>query len=165
MVVDNLRQYYLHEISLPGIRSKEGLPILHHTAYYTLNNIPDGAKLAPSELSTKRSVSVQTKVAPAKAATSTKNALTYAEIEPLLKKNTCTACHQENKRQVGPSFADIAKRKYSDERMVQLIYNPEPKNWPEHETPMAPMPQVPKGEALKIAGWINSLLKAEAPKP
>ena len=165
VVVDNLRQYYLHEISLPGIRSKEGLPILHNTAYYTLNNIPEGAKLAPSELSTKRSVSVQTKVAPSKAATSAKNALTYAEIEPLLKKNTCTACHQENKRQVGPSFADIAKRKYSDERMVQLIYNPEPKNWPEHETPMAPMPQVPKGEALKIAGWINSLLKAEAPKP
>jgi cytochrome c551/c552 len=164
VVIDNLRQYYLHEISLPGIRSKEGLPILHNTAYYTLNNISDGVKLAPSELSTKRSATVQAKVAPTKTAT-TKKGLTYAEIEPLLKKNTCTACHQENKRQVGPSFADIAKRKYTDERMVQLIYNPEPKNWPEHETPMAPMPQVPKEEALKIAGWINSLLKAEAPKP
>ena len=45
----------------------------------------------------------------------------------------------------------------TNDRIVQLIYTPEPKNWPEHETPMAPMPQVPKEEALKIASWINSL--------
>jgi cytochrome c551/c552 len=164
VVVDNLRQYYLHEISLTGIVSKEGLPILHSTAYYTLNNIPEGVKLSLGELSTKRSAPA--KVVPVKVSTSSsRSGLTYSEIEPLLKKNTCTACHQTNKRQVGPSFADIAKRKYSAERIVQLIYNPEPKNWPEHETPMAPMPQVPKGEALKIAGWINSLLPSEAPKP
>ena len=93
--------------------------------------------------------------------TSTKK-FSYAEIEPLLVKNTCTACHQVNKRQVGPAFTDIAKRKYSNDRIVKLIYTPEPKNWPEHETPMAAMPQVPKDEALKIAGWINSL-RAEIP--
>jgi cytochrome c551/c552 len=105
-------------------------------------------------------------VAPVKSVTKTASgsnkALTYAEIEPLLVKNTCTACHQTNKRQVGPSFADIAKRKYSNERIVELIYKPEPKNWPEHETPMAAMPQVPRAEALKIASWINSL-RAPAP--
>ncbi|MFZ6001319.1 MAG: DUF7133 domain-containing protein [Bacteroidota bacterium] len=167
VVVDNLRQYYLHELSLTGIRSKEGaLPLLHTTAYYTLNNIPEGDKLPASELSTKKSVgaAVTPKKASAKA-TATK-ALTYAEIEPLLVKNTCTACHNVEKRQVGPAFKDIAKRKYTNERIVQLIYQPEPKNWPEHETPMAAMPQVPKDEALKIAGWINSLLeKPSAPKP
>lgn len=160
VVVDNLRQFYLHEIIVAGIRSKDGaLPVLHPTAYYTLNNIPDGEKLPLSELSTKRSVSVIAKPAAnavAKSGSSSK-VPTYAEIEPLLVKNTCTACHQTNKRQVGPAFVDIAKRKYSNERIVQLIYNPEPKNWPEHETPMAPMPQVPKDEALKIAAWINSL--------
>jgi cytochrome c551/c552 len=91
--------------------------------------------------------------------------MSYAEIEPLLVKNTCTACHQTRKRQVGPAFADIAKRKYSNERIVQLIYNPEPKNWPEHETPMAPMPQVPKDEALKIAAWINSLRADQEANP
>jgi len=166
LVIDNLRQFYLHEINVPGIRSKDSnLPVLHPTAFYTLNNIPDGDKLPASELSTKRS----TANAPAKTATppkvASKKAPTYAEIEPLLVKNTCTACHQVSKRQVGPSFADIAKRKYSNERMVQLIYNPEPKNWPEHETPMAPMPQVPKAEALKIAAWINSLKAEKAPTP
>lgn len=165
VVVDNVRRYHVHEINLPGIRSKDGnLPVLHHTAYYTMNNVPDGDKLPLSELSTKRSAAVQPKT-PAKPATKAAGgtkALSYAEIEPLLVKNTCTACHQTRKRQVGPAFTDIAKRKYSNERIVQLIYNPEPKNWPEHETPMAPMPQVPKDEALKIAAWINSLRAEEA---
>lgn len=161
VVIDNLRQYYLHEIMLPGIKSTDGLPVLHNTAYYTLNNIPDGDKLSATELSTKRSsAAVKT---PAKATTktaataNTSKTLSYADIEPLLVKNTCTACHQTNKRQVGPAFTDIAKRKYSNERIVELIYKPEPKNWPEHETPMAPMPQVPRADALKIAVWINSL--------
>ncbi|MBL0741504.1 DUF7133 domain-containing protein [Chryseolinea lacunae] len=163
----NLRQYYLHEINVGGIRTQSGVPVLHATAYYTLNSIPEGAKLPAAEWSTKRTGPTPVK-APVKAATTTKTTAaasakvpTYAEIEPLLVKNTCTACHQPNKRQVGPAFADVAKRKYSNERIVQLIYNPEPKNWPEHETPMAPMPQVPKGEALKIASWINSLRPAD----
>ncbi|HEY3402787.1 MAG TPA: c-type cytochrome [Ohtaekwangia sp.] len=164
IVIDNLRQYYLHEISLPGIRSTDGSSVLHPTAYYTLNNIPDGVKLLPSELSTKRSVSA-IKATPVKTTATKSKAPTYAEIEPLLVKNTCTACHNVSKRQVGPAFTDIAKRKYANERIVQLIYNPEPKNWPEHETPMAPMPQVPRGEALKIAAWINSLNKEAAPNP
>lgn len=163
IVVDNMRQYYLHEINVPGIRSASGLPVLHASAYYTLNNIPEGAKLPASDLSTKRKAATKSPApnksvaASSSKAGSTSKVATYAEIEPLLVQNTCTACHQTNKRQVGPAFADIAKRKYSNERIVQLIYNPEPKNWPEHETPMAPMPQVPKDEALKIAGWINSL--------
>ena len=165
VVMDNLRPYYLHEIMVAGVKSTDGLPVLHSTAYYTLNNIPDGDKLPLSELSTKRS-SASVKPAPkkpvAKATSSNSKSLTYAEIEPLLVKNTCVACHQQNKRQVGPSFADIAKRKYSNERIVELIYKPEPKNWPEHETPMAAMPQVPKAEALQIAAWINSL-RAPAP--
>lgn len=165
LVIDNIRQYYLHEINVSGIRSASGLPVLHPTAYYTLNNLQEGAKLVPSELSTKRSAPAKTaipvKTAPVKSTASTTKTLTYTEVEPLLVKNTCTACHQTSKRQVGPAFADISKRKYSNERIVQLIYSPEPKNWPEHETPMAPMPQVPKDEALKIAGWINSLRPAE----
>jgi cytochrome c551/c552/glucose/arabinose dehydrogenase len=165
IVVDNLRQYYVHELSLGGIKSAEGgLPLLHATAYYTLNNIPDGDKVPVSELSTSKSATTAPTKKPVTKTASTK-APTYAEIEPLLVKNTCTACHNVDKRQVGPAFKDIAKRKYTNERIVQLIYTPEPKNWPEHETPMAAMPQVPKDEALRIAAWINSLVAATAPKP
>jgi cytochrome c551/c552 len=161
VVIDNLRQYYIHEINVSGIKSHDGLPVLHPTAFYTLNNIPDGEKLPLDQLSTKRSTTPTPKIATTpvkKTATATSSkAITYAEIEPLLVKNTCTACHQVSKRQVGPAFIDVAKRKYSNEKIVELIYNPQPKNWPEHETPMAPMPQVPRAEALKIAAWINSL--------
>ncbi len=161
IVVENLRPYYLHEISAHGIRSKEGaLPLLHNTAYYTLNNIPDGDKLAAGDLSTKRSAIAVPVIKKTTSKTVTTKAPTFAEIQPLLVKNTCTACHQQNKRQVGPAFAEVAKRKYSDEKIVQLIYAPQPENWPEYATPMAAMPQVPKDEALKIARWINSLRTA-----
>lgn len=82
---------------------------------------------------------------------------TYAEMEPLLISNTCIACHLVNHRILGPSFTEIAARKYSPELIVKLIYNPQPSNWPDIATPMAPMPQVPEDEARKIAIWINSL--------
>ena len=62
LVVDNLKQYYLHEINVGGIRSSDNTPVLHPTAYYTLNNIPEGPKLPASELSTKRTVSKAAKV-------------------------------------------------------------------------------------------------------
>lgn len=160
LVVDNLTRYYIHEINVPGIRSAdEQLPVLHPTAYYTLNNIPEGDKLPASALSTKRTSAVVPKQpAPQKPVTkSTTEVLTYEQVKPLLDKNTCSACHQVSKRVVGPAFSDIAKRRYTDKKIVELIYNPQPENWPDYSTPMAPMPQVPKDEAMRIATWINSL--------
>ena len=82
---------------------------------------------------------------------------TYDEVKGLLTRHTCSACHQANKRQVGPAFADVAKRKYTNDQIMALIYNPKPTNWPDYATEMPPMPQVPKADALKIAAWINSL--------
>ena len=83
VVIDNLKQYYLHEINVAGIRSKEGLPVLHNTAYYTLNNIPDGAKLPTTELSTKRTAKPSVTPAKPKTIATSGKKLTYAEIEPL----------------------------------------------------------------------------------
>ncbi|MEX0275401.1 MAG: c-type cytochrome [Flavobacteriaceae bacterium] len=163
LVLQNPKQYYVHEITLKGVKSKaSGHSILHPSFYYTLNAIPEGPKLMVSELSTKRS-SAKKKVAKKKKAikktvkVNTEKVLTDSQIQPLLTNNTCIACHAKDKRLVGPSFKAIAKRKYSNGKIVDLIYNPQPKNWPEYATPMAPMPQVPKAEALKIAAWINSL--------
>lgn len=46
LVIDNLREKYIHEIKASGLRSEaSGFPLLHPTAYYTLNNIPEGEKL------------------------------------------------------------------------------------------------------------------------
>lgn len=38
--IDGLRPYFLHELNLPGVKSAEGLPVLHPQAVYTLNKIP-----------------------------------------------------------------------------------------------------------------------------
>ena len=45
LVVDDLRLGYIHEINTDGVRSATGQPLLHTVGYYTLNNLPDGAKL------------------------------------------------------------------------------------------------------------------------
>ncbi len=80
------------------------------------------------------------------------------EIQKLLQKNTCLACHKADAKVVGPAYIDVAKKKYTKEKIVELIYNPKPSNWPGYP-PMSPMKNVPKEETLKIAGWIVSLAK------
>ncbi|MDJ1506185.1 DUF7133 domain-containing protein [Xanthocytophaga agilis] len=183
VVVDNLREYYVHELLLEGVRTRENSwSLVHPTAYYTLNAIPAGEKLNMAEVSKKNSAAAATTPATSKTpAKSTKTGTqpatkkevkpataavpTTEEIMPLLRKHTCLACHSAEKKVVGPSYADVAKRKYSNEKIVDLIYNPKPENWPGYATPMAPMPQVPKADALKIAAWINSLGKTNSDKP
>lgn len=163
IVVDNLRQYYVHHIELDGIRSaKNELPLLHNSAYYTLNEIPSGERLAENELSTYNSV-IENKKQEGEgnenelADTDTEAAPSYETIKPLLSQYTCTSCHSTNERQVGPPFTEIAKRNYSNEKMVELMYNPDLSNWPDYATAMPPMTIVPEEEALQIAEWINSL--------
>ncbi|TKC09520.1 hypothetical protein [Pedobacter frigoris] len=186
IIVDNLRQYYIHTITVDGLREKNNFySLIHPVAYYTLNNIPSGNKLSMTEVSTKNSANAAVaKVTPAaqkgqvtkaktdaaiksavnkeKAASATKAAAaapTYNQVKGLLTSYTCLACHNPTKKQIGPAFQDIAKRKYSNEKIVQLIHNPKPENWPGYATEMPPMPQVTKADGLKIAAWINSLNK------
>ena len=40
LVIDGLREGYVHELQLPGVTTEEGKPLLHERAYYTLNQIP-----------------------------------------------------------------------------------------------------------------------------
>ena len=156
IIVGDLRQYYIHKISLDGIRDQDSsYSLVHSTAYYTLNNIPDGPSLSLKEVSTKNVPTATAGVAKVKAG----EVMTYEQVKPLLIRNTCVACHNPNKKLVGPGFNEIAKRKYSVDKILQLIKNPQPQNWPEYATPMAPMPQVSESDARKIATWINSLDK------
>jgi len=78
-------------------------------------------------------------------------------VQKLLQKNTCLACHNPDNRLVGPAYKEVMKqKKYKPEEIVELIYKPNPKNWPGYP-PMAAMSQVPKEEAAIIAKWISSL--------
>jgi cytochrome c551/c552 len=189
LIVNNLRRYYIHTITLNGIQENDNsYNLVHPTAWYTLNNIPEGPKLVMSEVSTKNSAKgTNTKVPASKkagaagsttpadaggSATITKNSAvttltstakppTYDQVKNLLQKNTCLACHNPNTKQVGPAYKDVAKRKYSVSQLIELIHNPKPEHWPEFSTPMPPMPQVPDAEARKIAEWIKSLEKSK----
>ena len=189
IVVDSLRLGYVHAINPEGVlAAEERVPLLHGTAYYTLNALPKGAKAdfplvavrktptskeAPSDPGNEvNTPDNQTKEgrqggainAPAKEKKPAAPALPSsakvdaAEVQKLLSKHTCSACHKTNERSVGPAFTEIAKRKYSNQKIVSLVHNPQPQNWPDY-TPMAPMPHVPAKDIEKIATWINSLKK------
>ncbi|WP_019988161.1 c-type cytochrome [Rudanella lutea] len=179
LIVDNLRQNYIHQLTIDGVRAVEGShSLVHPIAYYTLNNIPEGSKMALTEASTRNSATAPAKkpaAAPAtkagvktgaakpaiKGATAAVAAApTYDEVKGLLARHTCLACHNTEKRQVGPAYRAVAKRGYTNDQIVDLIYNPKPQNWPDYATEMPPMPQVPKADAQKIAAWINSLAPA-----
>ena len=79
-----------------------------------------------------------------------------ADIKPLMTKYTCFACHKVDARLVGPAYKEVAKKKYSVDKIVSLIAKPQPSNWPGYP-PMAPMTNVPKEDAVKLAKYINSL--------
>lgn len=178
IVTGQLKQYYIHTLKLDGVRERTNFySLVHPIAYYTLNNIPDGPKLPQSEWSIKNSVSVpspprsvssasgvkgtgaasKSTAKPAPKTTVPAKAPTFTEIKPMLTSYTCIACHTPDKKMVGPSFKEIAARKYSPEKILQLIHNPQPQNWPGYPTPMPPMPQVSRADGLKIAAYINSL--------
>lgn len=40
LIVDGLKEAYVQELRLDGVRSRDGQPVLHPDAYYTLNSIP-----------------------------------------------------------------------------------------------------------------------------
>jgi azurin/glucose/arabinose dehydrogenase len=63
VVVDSIREGYIHEFKAEGIRSAAGHKLLHNVGYYTLNNIPEGEKFV---LKNKPATIKQTIVAPTK---------------------------------------------------------------------------------------------------
>ena len=166
MVVDTLRKNFIHHISLPGIRAEErSYSLVHPSAYYTLNAIPDGERLkletVKRPVSKKKATPATEKTEKTKksgaVASSDQQVPDYETVKPLLQKNNCFACHAVDKKQVGPSYQEVAKRNYSNEKILELIHNPQPENWPDYPVAMPPMPQVSKEEGLLIAAYINSL--------
>ncbi|MCZ2478860.1 hypothetical protein [Aquirufa nivalisilvae] len=163
IVLDQVRQYFIHEFKLTGVKNEAGEPLLHETAYYTLNQIPSGDKVVLNASTSPiiEKVVVEKKVSKADNAKVT-TVISDNEAMALLKKHTCVACHAREEKLIGPSFTDISKRKYSDKQILALVYKPNPKNWPDFATEMAPMSHVPAKDVLKIASWINGLTQKKA---
>ncbi|MGC3944056.1 MAG: plastocyanin/azurin family copper-binding protein [Chryseolinea sp.] len=49
LVVDNLREGFIHEVKLNGIAAGDGSNLIHNTGYYTLNQLPEGSPLTLTE--------------------------------------------------------------------------------------------------------------------
>ena len=155
--LDGIRHFFIHEFTLKGVLNDKGEPLLHETAYYTLNEIPAG----PALVAASPEAEIKTKVT----ARTVKNSMGYElGIAGLLKKHTCSACHAKDSKLIGPAFTEIAKRNYSNQKILELVYKPNPQNWPDFATEVAPMSHVPKSDVLKIAGWINGLRETESLK-
>lgn len=77
--------------------------------------------------------------------------------EALAKSKNCLACHQVDKKVVGPSYKDVAK-KYTakDEAMlVEKVLKGGKGSW--GPVPMPPNAAVKPEEAAKLVKWILSL--------
>lgn len=116
IVVDALREGYIHAIVPEGVLSQnENYPLLHKTAYYTLNAIPSGDKanitlVTPKSKAERERIDAgklvntpdnQTKEAAPKgsakpsSSSNSSSVISDKEAMALLSKHTCIACHKE----------------------------------------------------------------------
>jgi cytochrome c len=75
--------------------------------------------------------------------------------EALAKKHNCLACHAIDKKLVGPSYKDIAK-KYKGQNVAAKLADKVKKGgsgvW--GPVPMPPNPAVPDADVKKLVDWI-----------
>ena len=64
LVLDSLRQGYIHEIMMSGVRSATGDPLLHDFGYYTVSQIPAGPPLVIAPVSATRVAPVRRSATP-----------------------------------------------------------------------------------------------------
>ena len=79
-----------------------------------------------------------------------------ADVQALLDKHGCAACHSLSRKLVGPMWPDIAAKKYTAKRIMELVRKPEPAHWP-GSVPMLAQTNVPKADLTKIANWLAKL--------
>ncbi|HEX6321741.1 MAG TPA: c-type cytochrome [Burkholderiales bacterium] len=78
--------------------------------------------------------------------------------EALAKKHNCLACHQVDKKAIGPAYQEIAK-KYKGQNVAAQLEQKVKKGgvgvW--GKIPMPPNPAVPDGDVKKLVDWILKL--------
>ncbi|QIM51641.1 c-type cytochrome [Hydrogenophaga crocea] len=76
--------------------------------------------------------------------------------EALAKSKNCMACHAVDKKLVGPSYKDVAKKYAGDAKAVDMLATKIQKGgsgvW--GAIPMPANPQVNEAEAKKLAAWV-----------
>ncbi|MCU0927003.1 MAG: c-type cytochrome [Hydrogenophaga sp.] len=78
--------------------------------------------------------------------------------EALAKSKNCMACHATDKKLVGPSYKDVAKKYAGNAKAVEMLATKIVKGgsgvW--GAIPMPANPQVSAAEATKLATWVMS---------
>ena len=79
--------------------------------------------------------------------------------EALAKSKNCTACHQVDKKVVGPAYKDVAKKfggqAGAEATLVKAVMEGSKGVW--GPVPMPPNAQVSEAEAKTLATWVMSL--------
>ena len=79
-----------------------------------------------------------------------------AAAKALASKSACLACHAVDKKLVGPSYKDVAKKYAGDAKAVDMLATKIQKGgagvW--GAIPMPANPQVSDAEAKKLSAWI-----------
>jgi azurin len=84
LVVDGIKEGYIHEVKAEGVSSTEDMNLLHNVGYYTLNQIPAGEKIDVSAIMADASGHQHANIntAPSKKAPKTAKEKTSAAKEP-----------------------------------------------------------------------------------
>ncbi len=81
------------------------------------------------------------------------------DLEALLKKNNCVACHAVDKKVVGPAYKDVAKKYAGQADAAKMLFEKVKHggsgNW--GQVPMPPNPAVPDAELQQIIKDILAL--------
>ena len=83
------------------------------------------------------------------------------ELEDMMKKNGCNACHAEDKKIIGPSYKDVAAKYKGDASAAAKLSDKVKKGgsgvW--GQVPMPPNPQVADADIKKMVELILALKK------
>lgn len=80
------------------------------------------------------------------------------DVPALLHKHACDACHSKADPGTGPSWADIAAKYRGNPNAVAIIIGVIRKGrHGDGPWPMPPLPQVPDGDAKRIADYVLSI--------
>lgn len=127
------------------------LPIIAEYLSHTYG--ADRGKAAPSQLAAK--------TAPTASASAASQPASQIDIDKLMTDNACTACHRVDKKVVGPSFQDVAKRyagqKDAAAQLVAHIRDGGSGRW--GPVPMPPQPGLNPKELEALANWVLSQQK------
>jgi cytochrome c len=118
-----------------------------------------GCKDQPDSSSKAPAANTATTAVAAPGATQAPVAGTTLGGEALARARTCLACHQVDRKQVGPAYQDVAARFAGNPEAVTILSNAIRKGgrgqW--GAVPMPAQPQVSEAEAAELARWILTL--------